>query len=296
MDWARRLTIPVLGTMATALLLSALVTAQSAIAPQELVRLTVKNELKSDDKKFMFRDQKEGPNGSQTKLMVQTKDAMAGMLIAVNGKPLAPDQRQQELARLNQLVHDRNALEHKQKKEKEDAGHVTRIMQALPDAFVYEQDGTETGKSGIGKEGDELLRLKFRPNPKYNPPTHTEQVLTGMNGYMLIDVNKKRLAKIDGTLFQDVGFGWGILGHLDKGGRFVVEQGEVAPDHWEITHMNLAFTGKILFFKGINIKSNEVFSEFRSVAEDLTFAQGVELLKKEEDLLAENQSQSRNSK
>ena len=296
MNSGRKLRGQALGAVAVVLLLSALVTAQSAIAPQELVRLTVKNELKPDNKKFMFRDHKEGSGGSQTKLMVQTKDAMAGMLVAVNGKPIGPDQRQQELDRLNQLVNDPNALQHKQKKEKEDAGHVTRIMQALPDAFLYEPDGTETGKPGIGKEGDELIRLKFRPNPKYDPPTRTEQVLTGMQGYMLIDANKKRLAKIDGTLFEDVGFGWGILGHLDKGGRFVVEQGEVAPDHWEIRHMNLAFTGKVLLFKGINIKSNEVFSEFRPVAENLTFAQGVELLKKQEDVLAENQSQNRNSK
>jgi hypothetical protein len=254
------------------------------------VKVTVANELKTDHRKFMFRDRKQNANGTQIKLLVQTKDAMAGILIAVNDKPLGPDQRRQEQERLERLSSDPEALRHKQKKEKEDTANVTRIMQALPEAFLYEQDGTEVGKQGVGKVGDELIRLKFRPNPKYDPPTRTEQVLTGMQGYMLIDANKKRLAKIDGTLFQDVGFGWGILGHLDKGGRFVVEQGEVAPDHWETTHMNLAFTGKILMFKGLKIKSDETFSNFRPVPADLTFAQAVELLKKQEDTVAENHS------
>ena len=161
-------------------------------------------------------------------------------------------------------------------------------MQALPDAFLYEKDGEQVGKPGVGKEGDELVRLKFRPNPKYDPPTHTEQVLTGMQGYMLIDENKSRLAEIDGTLYKDVGFGWGILGHLDKGGRFVVRQGEVAPNHWDVTQMRLDFTGKVLLFKSLSIKSNEVYSDFRPVPANLTFAQGVELLRKQEETIAEN--------
>ena len=278
------------------LALSAFMTGQATTSPNDLVRRAVKNELNTDSTMFMFRDQKDASYGSQTKLIVQTKDAMAGMVIATDGKPLGPDRRQQEQARLNQLANDPAALQHKQKREKEDAEHVTRIMQALPDAFLYEEDGTEGGKPGVGKEGEELVRLKFRPNPNYDPPTRTEQVLTGMQGYMLVDAKKERLARIDGTLFKDVGFGWGILGHLDKGGRFIVEQGEVIPNHWAITHMHLDFSGKILLFKSLMIKSNEVYSDFRTVPANLTFAQGVELLKKHEETLAENRPESRSSK
>ena len=281
----------VLRALAATIFVSSLSTsgwAQSTVSPTEMVRRTVKNELRDDHAKFMFRDQKDTPHGSQTKLLVQTNEAMAGMLIAVDGKPLGPNQRQQEQERLNQLATNPSALEQKRKREKEDADRVQRIMQALPDAFPYEKDGEQVGKPGVGKEGDELVRLKFRPNPKYDPPTHTEQVLTGMQGYMLIDENKSRLAEIDGTLYKDVGFGWGILGHLDKGGRFVVRQGEVAPNHWDVTQMRLDFTGKVLLFKSLSIKSNEVYSDFRPVPANLTFAQGVELLRKQEETIAEN--------
>jgi hypothetical protein len=52
--------------------------------------------------------------------------------------------------------------------------------------------------------------------------------------------------------------------------------------------MSLTFTGKILLFKSLAIKSDEVFSDFRRVPDDLTFAQGVEMLKAEEAKLAEN--------
>jgi hypothetical protein len=89
-----------------------------------------------------------------------------------------------------------------------------------------------------------------------------------------------RIAEIDGILEKDVGFGWGILGHLDQGGHFLVQQALVVGHTWDVTRMQLAFTGKILLFKKLNINSTEIFSDFHPVPADLTFAQGIELLKR----------------
>jgi hypothetical protein len=260
----------------------------------ELVRQTVQNEIRANngDAKFIFKDYKQTPHSSQVKLVVETIQGTAGMLVAVDRKPLTPEQRQAEEARLDGLAHNPAELRKKQKSEREDSERTNRIMKALPDAFIFQPDGKETASEGIGNPGDELVRLKFRPNPKYSPPTHTEQVLTGMSGYLLIDANRKRIAKIDGTLFKDVGFGWGILGRLDRGGRFVVQQGTVKDDDWEVTRMDLSFTGRELLFRKLVIKSDECFSDFRPAPSNLTFAQAVELLKKQEAELAENHQQN----
>jgi hypothetical protein len=102
-----------------------------------------------------------------------------------------------------------------------------------------------------------------------------------MDGTLLIDPVAHRLAEIDGTLFQPVSFGWGILGRLDKGGHFLVQQADVGDNSWELSRMSLSFTGKILLFKNIFIKSEEVFSDFRRVPNDTTFAQGVKLIEAE---------------
>jgi hypothetical protein len=277
-----------------ALALNPWLTAQtSSVAPGDLVRQTADNELRAaaDNINFMFRSRRETPHGSQTKLFVQTRDATAGLLIALNDHPLTEDQRRAEQARLQSLVSHPDELQRKQKQEKEDADRVSRIMRALPSAFIYEYDGIETGRPGIGKQGDELVRLKFRPNPKFNPPSRVEQVLTGMEGYLLIDANQHRIAKIDGRLYREVSFGWGILGHLDKGGQFQVDQASVGDgDTWQITRMSLNFSGKVLLFKTVVIKSNEIFSDFRRVRSDLSFAQGVDLLKREENASAANRS------
>lgn len=262
-------------------------------SPVELVRETVNNENKAGNgsTRFMFLDQKQLPNGSQTKLMVETNQATAGLLVAVNDKPLSPEQRQAEEARLSTLANNPEELKKKQKAERDDSRRTARIVKALPDAFLFEFDGTEPGKLGVGKPGDELVRLKFRPNPAYTPPSHAEQVLTGMQGDVLIDANLHRIAKIDATLFKDVGFGWGILGRLDKGGHFLVEQGCIGDDNWEPTRVDLSFTGKELLFKAINIKSSEHMSQFQPVAANLSFAEGVQLLKKHSTEVAENHTE-----
>jgi len=261
-------------------------------SPVDLVRQTVEHEIKANNggAKFEFRDCAETVHGSQTKLVIESGQATAGILVAINGKPLTPQQREAEEQRLARLVNFPEELRKKQKMEREDTNRTTRIVRALPDAFLYEQDGTETGRQALGKPGVELVRLKFRPNPNYEPPSHVEQVLTGMQGIVLIDPDQHRIAMIDGALIKEVSFGWGILGRLYKGGHFLVQQGEVGDGDWEVTRMDLAFTGKELLFRSINIKSTETFTDFRSAPANLTFAQAVELLEKESAELAENQT------
>jgi len=261
--------------------------------PAELMRKAVQNEIKAsqdDSAHFLFRGIKTTPQGSTTRLYVETKEATAGLVVAYNGKSLTPEQRQAEEARVERFIRNPEELRKKREQEHEYAERTLRIIRAMPDAFVFEYAGEEQGSEGIGRAGDPLVKLSFRPNPNYQPPSHVEDVLTGMQGYVLVDAASYRLASIDGTLFKEVGFGWGILGHLDRGGRFMVQQQEVGDNLWEISSMTLKFTGKILLLKSLNIRSTEIFSGFKRVASDLTFAQALDLLKKEESSLAENSS------
>jgi hypothetical protein len=264
-------------------------------SPVELVRAAVANEVAAandNSTKHMFRSYKRTAQGSQTRLYVETREAMAGITIAYNDHPLTPEQMQSEDGRVAALVGNPEQLKHKQAQQKEEAEHTLRIVKALPDAFLYDYDRDERGTATLGKDGTRLVRLKFRPNPAYHPPSHVEDVLVGMQGVVVIDPAARRIAIIDGTLFKEVSFGWGILGHLDKGGHFLVEQRDVGDGSWDISRMSLNFTGKILFFKTIAIKSDEIFSDFRRVPSDTTFAQGVKMLKAEEVKLAQTRTEA----
>jgi len=124
-----------------------------------------------------------------------------------------------------------------------------------------------------------MANLKFTPNPDFKPPTRESLVFQGMEGTMTIDATAMHLAKIDGTMVKDVSIGWGIIGHLDKGGHFVVEQKEIDKDNWQITTMRLDFSGKALIFKSIRIDETDISTDFRKVP-SMTVGQALEFLKK----------------
>ena len=49
-----------------------------------------------------------------------------------------------------------------------------------------------------------------------------------MAGTILIDPDQKRLARLNGHLVENVDFGFGILGHIAKGGTFEIERTHVS--------------------------------------------------------------------
>jgi hypothetical protein len=283
----------IVATVAAAVTLAAQESKSPEIPPADLVRATVENEIAASNHPVglhMFRSYRKTPKGSQTRLYVETKDALAAKLIAINDQPLAAEQQQTEANHLTWLMNNPEQLRKKAVREKEDEERSLRIVRALPDAFRYEYAGTENSGAGLGRAGNQLIRLKFTPNPAYRPPSRVEEVLAGMQGVLLIDPEVRRLARIEGTLFREVTFGWGIIGHLDKGGHFLVQQADLGlgDGAWGITEISLNITGKILLFKGLKMESDEVLSNFRKMPETLTFSQGVEMLKTEQDKLAHN--------
>ena len=254
----------------------------------ELVRAAVANEVAAADQPkplHMFRSRRQTPKGTQTRVYVETKDALAAMLIAIDDKPLSEQQQRDESNHLAWLMNNPDQLRKKRSREKEDEDRTLRILKALPDAFQYEYAGSESSTIGMGEPGSQLVKMKFTPNPAYSPPSRLEQVLTGMQGDLLIDPQSRRLARLDGTLFREVSFGWGIIGHLDKGGHFRVQQGNLGlgDGKWGITAISLNVRGKLLIFKSLNMVSDETLSDFRLMPENLTFSQAVEMLKSQQE-------------
>ncbi len=248
--------------------------------PQELVRRVIANEVNTvPQQRFMYRVTKLKQDGSEVREMVETDDIVIGRLLMLNGKPLSRDHAAREDRRLQRLVDDPDSLREKRKEQQEEDQRVRHMVRALPDAFIYEYAGLRPGLYG------ELVMLNFKPNPHFNPPSRETQVYRGMQGMMEINLPAMRLARIEATLVSDVNFGWGILGHLDRGGRFVVEQAPAAAGQWVTTHMVLNFTGKVLIFKSIKIRLDQSTSDYQQVPR-MSVAQAVDLLKKMDGELA----------
>jgi hypothetical protein len=255
------------------------------------MRATVANEVAAANNravKFMFSSRKQTSKGVEDKVYAEANEAVASLAVSDTEHPLSPQQQDAEVNKLAQLANSPSDLRRKQEHGYQELDHTLRIVKALPDAFTYEYAGTEHAEAGLGKPGSQLVRLHFKPNPAYCPPSTVEQVLQGMEGDVLIDPVAHRMARIDATLFKEVAFGWGIFGRLDKGGSFRVQQADAGDGNWVVTETNLRMTGKILLVKKLNLTSDEVFSNFHRLPENLPFARAVEMLKTEQEKLAQN--------
>jgi hypothetical protein len=255
------------------------------IDPLELVRRAARNEIKASDVQYyaMFKDTTEYKDHSITKEILRTRDGGLTTTLLVNGRPLSADERKKDNDKLEKFANDPAARRKRRESNKEDDKRAELMLSSLPDAFLYTYVGTDRAPNGA-----ELVHLKFTPNPSFSPPNHETAVYQGMEGDMIIDRKAMRIAKIDGTLFKDVDFGWGILGKLYKGGKFIIVQRDVGGGHWEEVEETLQFNGKILLVKPMTIWSTETMTDFRPVPPDLTTAQGLDLLHKSDEVVAEN--------
>jgi hypothetical protein len=231
------------------------------VPPADLVRSAIQNEMNDNPHSHLFtwRERKFRGNVPQVEQDVDTPNGTLSRVLLIGDKPLGPAQRSEEDERVRKML-DPAQMRRKLKDQQEDDQRTRKMLTAIPDAFDFKYlDSTQA------PNGHKLTRIEFTARPGFAPPSRESMVFTGMHGEVLIDETAHRLAKIDGTLFKEVTFGWGFLGKLYKGGRFLVEQSEVSPSHWDTTKMILHFDGKALFFKSIHIDENETSWDYRPV-------------------------------
>lgn len=249
--------------LAIACIIAALPVARAQqIPPGELVRVAIQNEINDGatrSKLFTWKERQFREHIPQLENIVDTPSGAVSRVLLIDNKPLSPKQRSEEDARIRRML-DPAQMRRKLKEQREDDERTRKMLTAIPDAFNFSYLDTITAPNG-----HKLTHIRFTARPGFDPPTRESAVFTGMQGEMLVDETARRLAKIDGTLFRDVTFGWGVLGKLYKGGRFVVEQSEVAPSHWDTTRMILHFDGKALLVKSIHIDENETSWDYKPV-------------------------------
>jgi len=242
----------------------------SQVSANDLARRVITNELKfqDDHTNWMYRLEKEQYGKKQVKEIIETKEGSLSRLLSINDRPLTAKQQEEEDQRVRELMTSRGAQQKLRRALDAETLQGRRLFKMLPDAFVF---------SYAGGDGN-LVKLSFRPNPSFHPPSLEARVFHDMEGEMWVDCKQERLAAFDGHLTQAVKFGFGLLGHLDKGGHFEVRQAEVVPGHWDMTTLSLEMTGKALVFATVGVQKKENHRDFHRVSDDLTLTQAAEIL------------------
>lgn len=234
-------------------------------SPQQLIKDVVFNELADHRHHGYFEYLDVKRVGQQTVLVaeVETGTGRIHRKLAEDGQPLSAGQQQEETRRLEALLHDPGQQQKLLRDYQGDEDRIAEIVSLMPDGFLYEYDGVE---------GDEI-RLKYRPNPNFRPPTYESRVFHGMAGMVWINPREKRLSRLEGQLVSNVDFGYGLLGRLDKGGTFNMERVEVALGNWKTCVLDVHITGHVILLKSIGKDQTERRSEFREVPANLTLEQ-----------------------
>jgi hypothetical protein len=244
---------------------------------QAMVKRVLRTELESAANSasahpMQYRLRKMSPRLSTTKIIAETKDGDVARLVAVNDAPLSPESQQNEDARLDGLLKDPGLQRHRKEREQGDSERARKIINALPDAFLYQFAGIVETPQGPS------YRLSFQPDPNFDPQDLEAQVLKAMAGELWIDVAEQRVTRLEGKRVRDVDYGWSILGKLDKGGTLLLEQANVGNHQWRTTHMVLAMNARVLF-KPIKLDTTLELSQFTPLATGMSYQQAIQMLR-----------------
>jgi hypothetical protein len=243
---------------------------ETAQSEHDLMKDVVYNELQDRSKQSFWEYRVEKRVGSETlvEYQVETADGPVHVVLSNLGSPLTEEQRRQEQARQAALQRDPSLQARVKQKHDDDEQKLERLMKVMPDAFIFKYDGTDEG----------LTRLKFTPDPSYSPPTYEAKAIHGLGGTVWIDPRQKRLVHLRGTIVDRVDFGFGLLGHIEKGGTFELRRQQVTATHWKTSLLDLRISAKAILFKTISRDQREVRSDFKPVPLSTTMQQGIQLL------------------
>ena len=189
-------------------------------------------------------------------------------LIAVDGHPLSPDRRAEEVTRIQSIAANPASFIRREQARQNDEKHAEEMLDLLPRAFTFE-DG--------GKDGP-WLRINYKPNPDYIPQTYEERALHGMSGTLLVDSRSSRLHQLSGRLNDDVTFGYGLLGSIHRGSDFTTTRDMIAPDVWKTTFLDMHIDGRIAILKTISRTQSSIHQDFHPLPVDITLPQAAALL------------------
>ena len=259
--------------LAGALLLCAVPTLQAqspAESAHDLVKDVVYNELQERRHTSLWQYRVDKRVASQTTLEqeVETVSGSVNHVLARQGKTLDQAAQKKETERLNNLL--RNPAEQARMKQDHQAEEqrLERLIAAMPDAFVYTYNGTADGN----------LRLSFQPNPAYSPATYEARVYHALAGEIWVQPQLKRLVRIDAHIVNQIDFGYGLLGKIEKGGTFQIGRELVNGTRWKTSLLDIHISGRMIFFKAISKDERELRSSFRPVPSNTTVQNAVTLL------------------
>lgn len=130
------------------------------------------------------------------------------------------------------------------------------LIQQFPEALEYRLIGEEM------KDGRKTWVLACQPRVGYKPPSMRARFFEKVRGKVWVDQAEKDLVRVDAEVFDTISVGFGLLGRVEKGTRFVLNRARVSEGHYFTESSQVNFTAKVLIFKTLIIEISTQYFNF----------------------------------
>jgi hypothetical protein len=194
------------------------------------------------------------------------------VLIAIDGQPLTPDERQKEHEKLEQTIAKRKSESPDQRARRIEAYEKARkrdhaMLLELTKAFDFKLIG-ETRLAGR-----EVYLIQATPRPHYQPPNEDAKVLTGMQGRLWIDKATFQWVQVTARVIHPVSIE-GFVARVEPGTRFELQKMQVADGVWLPQHFAMHSRAKVLGVWKHVTQENDTFSDYRQSRQGATLPRG----------------------
>jgi hypothetical protein len=190
-------------------------------------------------------------------------------LIAVNGVPLSGDelarrdrehQKNREDLRAEQA---RETTEERKKRLEKEAAELAERNAILDDALAVFQ-GKFIGRETI--DGATVFVLSVTPREAARVRTREGRWLKSFAGTVWITADDYQIVKLDMRAQDDVSIGWGILGRVHEGSRFVFARRRFE-GAWLPSQVIFDATGRTLLFRKFDLDLVTTYSGYKRVGQ-----------------------------
>jgi hypothetical protein len=212
---------------------------------------------------YVERDRQKG-GGTKTSEELMVLGSPYERLVAVNGKPLSPEQQAREQRELETILVERRKESRQQRTERiakyekeRESDHL--LMEQLTKALDFRL----VGEQKLGPY--EVYVLEATPRPGYEPPNYEAKVLTGMEGKLWIDEKTFQWVKVEATVIRPVSIE-GFLAEVEPGTHFELEKAPVTDSIWLPKHFAMKSQAKVLFLFTRKSQADETYGGYHKPA------------------------------
>ena len=185
-------------------------------------------------------------------------------VIEKNGKPLSPNDIEDENKRVEKRVRDiekRGAEKEKKAQEQEgppdpERGKRISIADVLRGSKLVNPRRERF-------RGRPVIVFDFEPLPGYKPQKRQEKFFGKTVGAVWVDAADRQVARLEARLIDSYNVGGGILASLKQGATFVLEKDRINDEIWLPTRADINLLVKVLLVKGITANTSIEFGNYK---------------------------------